>query len=1285
MSSSEKRVPPRDFDGYQLIKKLGRGGMGEVHKALDTLLDRFVAIKFITTTKTDDIARTRFLLEARAFARLQHPNVVSIYRVGEVNDFPYLVSEYVKGKPLDALPSSDLSTKEIIKIASGISRGLAAAHKQGVIHRDIKPGNVMVTDGGEAKLLDFGIAKLLESMSGLGNATDLSTEIQLQEAVQIPQQHEASLDNSIPYEPYKGTDTAELDTLLEETPPYEKELTRPGTAIGTPRYMAPEVWRGKEATFRSDIYSFGALLYFLCSGQSPHNGKTAREIGKKCVTQDALPLQAVAPRVHSRLAQIVNKCLRRDPFERYSTGNDLRIAIAQLTPEMRSEVSPEGNPYRGLNVFEHEHRNLFFGRDSEIRLILERLKSEPLVVVVGDSGIGKSSLCRAGVIPRINSWLSEKRKWKSVAIMPGPHPVVSFAASLCQYIDKNEQEIESAILDEPASIARMLRSNLGPDEGILLFVDQLEELITISHPSELPTIAELLKWLSIPTPGVRLLATVRGDFLSTVAAMPQLSEQISTALFFVRPLTKDRVAEAIVGPASVKGVSFESEKLVQSLVNGTVNAEGGLPLLQFTLRELWEAKQQNIISKKSLDTIGGVDGALSRHADNVYRQMAPQTKEAAKMIILQLITAKETRTRKTEAELNPQKKRDVKDAIKCLTKGRLIVARESINGSIYEIAHESLLKGWSTLANWLSANTEAALIRERVHKAAEEWARLGYAKEILWQKKHLEETKLLEESNLNEQSRKFLRASKKSYIMRTAIGWMLLLLVPIVGIGVYTTGYIHKKNMEVQHVEQNLVHAQKLIDEIHLHNKVVNNFKNHASHLFEQSKLEQAEQSWNNYLKNYQALKDLYAHVATHLETAILLSDGNEEARRLSAQILYERAMLAQQNHQTEEVIEYLERLPLYDDGEFRKKWNKPGVISFKIRPDAPGRQIAIHIYRFVLQRSGKSLLEKVDNLPNQTAQMSISPGSYLASILTEEHPPIRYPFLLQPGQKQTVSFMLPAASSIVEGMIYIPAGRFLFGSANTNDIRKDIFHAVPAHPRYTGEYLISQNEVTFEQWLTFLEDLPQEQKKSLVSKMETTGFLGSVELTENTERDWHLTIRPQSETYYALSGEMIHYLDRKQRAYQDWLQMPVVGISVQDALQYTAWLRRTGEIPGARLCTELEWERAARGADLRIYPHGYVMVAQDANYSATYHLLRKALGPDEVGSYPESQSPFGLNDMAGNVWEWTASSLGPGYVIRGGSYHVGATGLRVVNRKIREPAFKDASVGLRICADIAN
>jgi formylglycine-generating enzyme required for sulfatase activity len=198
--------------------------------------------------------------------------------------------------------------------------------------------------------------------------------------------------------------------------------------------------------------------------------------------------------------------------------------------------------------------------------------------------------------------------------------------------------------------------------------------------------------------------------------------------------------------------------------------------------------------------------------------------------------------------------------------------------------------------------------------------------------------------------------------------------------------------------------------------------------------------------------------------------------------------------------------------------------------------------------------------------------------------------------------------------------------------------------------------------------------------KSNTVG--STFELTELSDGRWRFTFRRADHTYEALDGERIHYLQRDRRSEQDWLRFPVSSVSHDDALAYAAWLAASGRLPGAHLCDEYEWERAARGADGRRFPNGDRLAPDDANFDETYGRRPLAFGPDEVGSHPGSRSPVGADDMAGNVWEWVRSVERPGGPInRGGSWYLGQIVDRTMNREIGEPTQRDPNIGLRICA----
>jgi len=277
-ASTETTWPPSQLAEYRLMRLLGRGAGGEVWAAHDTLLDREVAIKF-PSGATSLSARARFRREAWAVARLSHPNVVTVHRVGEFGARLFLVSELVRGDSLDRLPRP-IPWPRVRAIALGLARGLAAAHAAGIVHRDLKPANAILGENGEVKLLDFGLARLLN-------------------------------------------DPAEIAGGLALGSP---SLTATGAVVGTPLYLAPEAWRGEPPTYRMDIYSLGAVLYELCTGTPPHSGSTIEEVRNSALVSAPTPLAGIEP----RFAAIVMRCLARDPAARFADGGELRRALYHL-------------------------------------------------------------------------------------------------------------------------------------------------------------------------------------------------------------------------------------------------------------------------------------------------------------------------------------------------------------------------------------------------------------------------------------------------------------------------------------------------------------------------------------------------------------------------------------------------------------------------------------------------------------------------------------------------------------------------------------------------------------------------------------------------------------------------------------------------------------------------------------------------------------------------------------------------------------------------------------------
>jgi serine/threonine protein kinase/Tol biopolymer transport system component len=296
---------------YEITDKLGEGGMGVVYKARDTHLDRFVAIKVLPSEKLAHLNRkARFVQEARAASALNHPNIIQIYDIEPADGADFIVMEYVPGKTLDhVIGRRGLGLSESLKYAVQIAHALAAAHAAGIIHRDLKPTNIMVTNEGVVKLLDFGLAKLLE-----------------------PEQ------------------TSPDDSTLTSPP-----LTEEGTVMGTAAYMSPEQAEGKKVDARSDIFSFGSVLYEMVTGRRAFQGNTNLSMLAAILEKEPPPASTLGANVPHDLEKIITRCLRKDPDRRFQHMDDVKIALEELKEESDSDrlkVEPSRLPahWRGKRL-----------------------------------------------------------------------------------------------------------------------------------------------------------------------------------------------------------------------------------------------------------------------------------------------------------------------------------------------------------------------------------------------------------------------------------------------------------------------------------------------------------------------------------------------------------------------------------------------------------------------------------------------------------------------------------------------------------------------------------------------------------------------------------------------------------------------------------------------------------------------------------------------------------------------------------------------------------------------
>jgi len=1285
--------PPQAFDEYQLVRLLGQGSMGRVYLARDTVLDRAVAIKFMSNV-ADAEDRERFFVEARAVARLQHPNVVTVHRVGELAGYPYLITEYIRGKSLSELPLP-VAWRKVLELGVGLARGLAAAHRHGVLHRDIKLANALLNENGEVKLLDFGLAKLIDPTAADPSQHQPALADALDAAASAVERHTAEqARRSGPHPPVVDDDAGDartssqrmqsaaiLGTSLSATlsapsrPGARRPagLTQVGTLLGTPNYMAPELWRAEAATRRSDVYALGVLLYILASGWPPTEANSIVELATLMQEQEPRGLLEREPRCDARLAAVVDRCLRRDPFERYASGEDLLAALEALAASGRELTIPDGNPYRGLQAFESKHRALFFGRAVEIRAVIERLRADALVVVAGDSGVGKSSLCKAGVAPLVEEGhLDPQRQWTSVNITPGRYPLPTVINALAELFAVSEEAMSELVHGNPDELVRALRKQLGERRGRLLVIDQFEELATLAAPEEVAVVGPLLARLASGLPGLRVLATVRGDFLTRVAQVPGIGDELARAIYILRPLSPEGAREAIVGPARVKGIGFESNELVQDLIRA--GAHGSLPLLQFALAELWEIRDPTapVISAAELAKIGGVSGALARHGDAAIAQLIPEQRLAARRLLMRLVTVDDTRAVRSESELVTDSSPAEAAALKALVRSRLVVAREVADQAVFEIAHEALLTGWETLSGWLEEERESRAVRHRLELAVTDWERLGRGSDGLWSGAPLQELLALDPTALRPRELEFIAACRDAVARTRLLRRVAAVALPVVALltyaGIWVKGEVDLRAAVDAHAAS-ASEAQSAAEAI---SAVADGHRAQAFAAFDAGRSDDGEALWALYIAAIPDIERGLARAAQQLEMALSLDGQRHDVRERLLDALWKRALMAEQAGRDQLTVQdQLDRIELYDQsGEYPARWNAPAQLQ--ITSDPPGAKITIerYVHEGSRLRIDQSELLGTTPLPSHT----LDRGSYLLHFELPGRVMVGYPVALGRGESFDITVTLPPADAVPDGFIYVPAGRFLYGSLDMETMRT-FLRADPMHSVETGPYLIARDEVTYDDYLEFVAAQPPEQRAALFSS-------GPMRLIERPEGGWRLELTIGATSFALDQGQPLVYQGRTQRPSVAWERLPATGFSATEATAYLAWLDRSGRVPGARYCNEYEWERAARGADGRLFASGDDLAPNDANFDVTYGKVPTAFGPDPVGSYPQTVSPFGLHDTDGNAYELTVSPHVAGLVmVRGGAYYYSGFQARTTARFEFPEGLYDTTIGLRVCA----
>jgi predicted ATPase/serine/threonine protein kinase len=469
------------LDRYKVLKLLGKGGMGRVYLAHDTRLGRNVAIKVLPAdlTKNEKLLR-RFEQEARAASALNHPNILTVYDIGEIDSLHFIATEYVKGETLDRrLSKTRMAPEEALEVAIQVASALAEAHDAGILHRDIKPANIMLRPDGNVKVIDFGIAKLVERQSSSGGDGPFLTMVD----------------------------------------------TEPGMILGTPHYMSPEQIRGSKLDEQSDIFSLGVVLYEMISGTLPFGGSTLSDVIAAILTAEPKRLSQHVPSVPSDLDELVNKALQKTKESRYRKIKDVLADLRALQWRLELRAASQDQsmalgdfssrpPTEGRSVKLPVELTSFVGREAEIVVVSKLLLGDTrLVTLTGTGGVGKTRLC-LHVAAHVADQFPDGAHFVPLASISDSELVASATAQALGVTETADYPLTAR-----------LKAYLSEKQALLMF-DNFEQ-VTAAAPliTELLTACPRLKVLVTS----RALLRVRGEceFQVPPLELPDLTHQPS--------------------------------------------------------------------------------------------------------------------------------------------------------------------------------------------------------------------------------------------------------------------------------------------------------------------------------------------------------------------------------------------------------------------------------------------------------------------------------------------------------------------------------------------------------------------------------------------------------------------------------------------------------------------------------------------------------------------------------------------------------------------------------------
>jgi eukaryotic-like serine/threonine-protein kinase len=768
----------RRLGPYWCKEVLDKSGTAPVFKAFEEhagLSLRSVAVKVFDIVRTkgdakgdaEDAWQTRVVDEARSLCRVQHPNVIRFHTLSTdaKRGLMGLVMEFAEGisvdRQLQDLPQADARRVTLaVEIGINISSALGAAHEAGIVHCNVKPSNIMFTNGTH-KLINFGIAASLHSTDDEGTDSER-------------RRTQLELDDLAP-----ESIGAKAATLLKVDADSKAPITG---AIG---YLDPVCLRTTaQPTAASDLYSLGATLYQCLAGDVPavatrsHGGGAGVDAKVLVGDAPAALLADVAPFAPPDLAKLVDALVSPARDARPRSADAVRRSLERIRSALagRERTLPpeERGPFPGLGRYDSGDRDVFFGRSAEIAGMIELARTRGLVSVVGLSGTGMSSLARAGVIPAIEEGALEgwPTKYRSVVVTPGTDLMAAFRAALSKVVG-------APIAAHPAAIAQQLADDVDEKgEGVVILVDQLEEMVTLRAASgEKGDKAEkakadkadkarlealdLLSRLADAHVGVRVIVTARRDLLDEILAIdPHFSRALSRGVQPLGPLSSAGWEEVLDQSLEAYGYRFEDAELRREVLAELRGRESAMPLAQFGLTSLWEARdaEEKTITRAAFSAKGGMRGALEQHADATVATLSIP-RETLRDVLLAMTTPEGTRARVEPDVLAERFGQPARDVVLALSKAHLIAGE----GAGVTFAHDAILREWSLLRGWIENARDDRLLLAHLERDAARWEGTKDAAE-LWRKSRLAASLELWKRGsvtLSHAARTFLRMSRR--------------------------------------------------------------------------------------------------------------------------------------------------------------------------------------------------------------------------------------------------------------------------------------------------------------------------------------------------------------------------------------------------------------------------------------------------------------------------------------------------------------------------------------------